>query len=153
MSERGMEIELIARAVILHGDRALLCRNLKHGYRYLPGGHVEFAESAPDALMRELSEEAGLMGNVVGFVLAEEQVFRQGGTIRHEVNLVFHVELDDPPGAAIESKEAKIAFEWVRLGQLRDHDVRPVSTYQWLPEFASAPRLWVPRWLSSTIAE
>ncbi len=45
-------IETIARAVILRRAHVLLCQNKEHGYFYLPGGHVEFGETAADAVKR-----------------------------------------------------------------------------------------------------
>jgi ADP-ribose pyrophosphatase YjhB (NUDIX family) len=39
-------IEVIARGVMFHEEHVLLCQNCKHGYYYLPGGHVEPGEAA-----------------------------------------------------------------------------------------------------------
>ena len=49
-------IELIARGVFVRGGAVLLCQNVKHGYYYLPGGHVEFGEAAAVALAREIDD-------------------------------------------------------------------------------------------------
>ena len=51
--------EFIARGVLVQDGRVLLCQNLKHGYTYLPGGHIEFAEPGQEALKREMLEECG----------------------------------------------------------------------------------------------
>src|SRR5262249_44925533 len=46
MSSGKPHIEVIARGVIRRGRFVLACRNVKKGYVYLPGGHVEFGETA-----------------------------------------------------------------------------------------------------------
>ncbi|MFI4898354.1 MAG: NUDIX hydrolase [Phycisphaerales bacterium JB059] len=133
--------ELIARGLILQGGRVLLCRNVKHGYHYLPGGHIEFGESAAAALKREIMEEAGLASRIGAPLLVFEQAFEQNGKPHHELTVVFHVEqLADPDEAdpheaglpEVESKEAKLAFDWVELAALPETDLRPIEMKAWL---------------------
>lgn len=124
---------MIARGVATHRSRVLLCRNLKHGYAYLPGGHIEPGEAAGEALAREFMEESGFGVRVGAFVLATEQIFEQRGKPRHEVNLVFHVEPQrggwpDP----FPSKEPKIAFEWVEAASLPESGLLPTTMLAWL---------------------
>lgn len=130
--DSGRQIELIARGVAVSGGRVLLCRNIRHGYLYLPGGHVEFGEPARAALSREFTEEIGTGVRVGSCVLACETVFESGRRTHHEVNLVFHVELEAAASEPIRSLEAGIAFEWVELAAVVDLDVRPLSVKAWL---------------------
>ncbi len=123
-------IEVIARGVATDGSRVLLCQNLKHGYFFLPGGHVEFGETAAQALAREILEETGLTAKVGPAMLVGEQTFTSDdGKAHHEVSVVFHVErladADGSPTAEVSSREAKIGFEWVELAALPEADVRP----------------------------
>ena len=134
------QIELISRAVIRWGAHVLACRHEKKGYLYLPGGHVEFGESAEDAVLRELQEEAGLEGQVLGCALVCECRFEQGGHAHHELNIVFHVEHSRLPPhpspstapPAVASREPKIGFEWVDLASVVDRDFRPRAIKAWL---------------------
>src|SRR5437870_10907815 len=72
---REAKIEVIARGVLIRGGKVLLCQNTKHRYCYLPGGHVEFSESATAALAREFLEETGARIGVGGLALVTEGVF------------------------------------------------------------------------------
>lgn len=112
------KIELIARALIFRDGKVLLCRSVDGGHRYLPGGHVEPGESSRQALTREMLEEAGIAVRVGNLALVHEHCFEQGGRARHEVNLVFHVELE-PHQGMLTSREAEIAFDWEPLASLQ----------------------------------
>ncbi|MEM7629225.1 MAG: NUDIX domain-containing protein [Planctomycetota bacterium] len=130
-------IEIIARGLLRAGDHILVCRNLKHGYAYLPGGHVEFGEAASDALQRELVEELGASTaatmSVGPLLLVNEGSFGVKKREHHELNLVFHVEHafpSVPPPVA--STEQKIAFDWLDMAALPEADLRPGPVRAWL---------------------
>lgn len=130
-------IEVIARGIIGHGDAVLLCVNRAGGYSYLPGGHVEFEESATEALIREVAEETGLKMHATRLLLVTEESFYDGKRMRHEVNLVFHVEHSLGRGAVrrlVPSREGKIEFRWCRHDELMTVDLRPASIREWLLE-------------------
>jgi len=129
--------ELIARALILRRGQILLCQNQKSGYFYLPGGHVEFNESAPTALARELVEEANLKVKIGPLVLVSENSFRAKGKRHHELNLVFHVEQPSSTRPIV-SREADIGFEWIALNQLSRIDLRPASVRNWVVKSGAA---------------
>lgn len=127
MSEKS--IELISRGLAVRDGRVLLCKNLKHGYFFLPGGHVEFGETAERALVREFAEEAGVEVRCGMVALVAEHIFERKYGTCHEINIVFHVEL---PHGNIKSREPKIAFELADLAQIGDMDLRPTSIKAWL---------------------
>ncbi len=124
-------IELISRGILQIEGHFLLCVNRKGGYAYLPGGHVEFGESATEALEREFLEETGLRTRTGKLLAVSEASFKQKKKARHEVNLVFHVELAtrnrSSPLPVIESLENDIEFRWASQAELRRLDVRPSS--------------------------
>lgn len=124
------EVEWIARGLLTRADEILLCRNRKHGYSYLPGGHVEFGEGAPDALSREFVEEAGIQIIVGRPLLVAELRFTQKGRERHEVTVVFHVE--HPVQASVTSQEPEIEFHWVPRGEIAVTNLRPPLMKRWL---------------------
>jgi 8-oxo-dGTP diphosphatase len=143
-----LRIELVARGVLITDSRVLLCRNIKHGYYFLPGGHVEFGEPAASALARELLEECGVSISVGACVLVTEGSFVAGRRPHHEVNIVFHVKQDGDVGAVITSREPAISFEWADLVSVQDMDIRPLAVRAWLASggFQSAKQtgaVWV----------
>lgn len=141
--------EFIARAVILSKDHVLLCQNKKRGYYYLPGGHVEFSESAADAAGREMIEETGLRVRIKECLLVEEHSFTQraarkgnreapprgkekkgkASKRRHEINVLFRAEFTRPrsPLAPVRSRESHIDFAWVPVARLGSTFLRPAQ--------------------------
>ena len=144
MGKAESHIEIISRGVLIHRGRVLVCQNKRAGYYYLPGGHVEFDESAAQALAREFDEECGLQVTAGDCVLVTEGHFDAGRARHHELNLVFHVKPRGPTNLdGIQSRERKIVFEWADLASIVDLDLRPASMRAWL---ASGGRLgcqWV----------
>ncbi len=140
MAGSDRQIEIIARGVLFQGSRVLLCRNIRAGYYYLPGGHVEFGEPATKALEREFKEECGLSVAAGKCVLVSEGCFKTGIKEHHEINLVFHVEQagGGDPSQPIKSNEPDIAFEWVEVAAVLETDLRPLSVKAWLTTCGTA---------------
>lgn len=128
-------IETIVRGLIRSGNSVLLCQSRKHGYHYLPGGHIEFGEPARTALARELLEECGLESRIGPLLLTEEQIFTQKNKNRHEITLIFRVDQLGPTAAmpeTVPSAEDHISFVWVDLAAVPDLVIYPESTKAWL---------------------
>ncbi|USO00110.1 MAG: NUDIX domain-containing protein [Phycisphaeraceae bacterium] len=144
-------IEVIARGAWIERGQVLLCRNVAGEFWYLPGGHVEAGESAADALRREFAEETGLDPIVGPALLIMENLFHDGRSRHHELNLVFHVEHRgkfDPP-LPVPSKEGDIAFDWIHLAAVIDLDVRPTEVRAWLASGGAIDPSATCGWLSS----
>ncbi|MBX3364906.1 MAG: NUDIX domain-containing protein [Phycisphaeraceae bacterium] len=129
---RTQSIEFIARGVLRSENAILLCINRHSGYGYLPGGHVEFGESASDALARECAEEFGTEVIPGPLLLVQELIFEQKGRLRQEVSLVFHVEHPLAAPVVVPSLEAEIEFAWVQRDAIASVDLRPVQVRDWL---------------------
>ncbi|HSO27350.1 MAG TPA: NUDIX domain-containing protein [Anaerolineales bacterium] len=120
------QIEFIARLVLVSGDHILLTQKHARGYSYLPGGHIEFGESAADALNRELQEEIGGRARVGAFLGALEQSFSARGKFHHEINLVFWGVLEEiayPEQPTV--LEDDLAYIWQPLNRLQEANFQP----------------------------
>ena len=139
--------EIIARGVCLHRDHVLLCRNRKHGNVYLPGGHIEGEERAPDALRRELAEELGLRCAIGRFLCTIQHAFDEENHRVVEINFVFIFRL---PYASLRqapiSAEKKLEFLWWPLKTLTQSGVEPRILARCLPGWlrgTTKPNRWV----------
>ena len=127
----GKHIELIARGICVEGGKLLVCVNEEYGYGYMPGGHIEFGESASTALAREFQEECGITVVCSPPILGLELSFEQNGKRRHEVSVVFPVERHDQ-STGIKSLEPDIRFEWWSIESLQTTDLRPSMIRDWI---------------------
>ena len=127
------QLELIARAVVVHRSKILLCRARGAAYYFLPGGHVEFGERAVDALRREMREELGVAAKIGRFIGAVENVFLRKKKKVHELNLVFLASLGKKATA---SRESHIEFSWKDKKNIGRERILPTvlkqSVAQWL---------------------
>lgn len=128
-------IELIARALIMHKDKLLLCHKIGAPWYFLPGGHVEFGENAKRALGREMYEELGVNAAIGDYIGTAENGFVQDGKKRHELNLIFYVTFKD---ARATSQEDHIGFVWVDREKMNEKQIYPVilksALWQWIKD-------------------
>lgn len=130
----GRNIEVIARGVCVRENHVLVCRNLERGYCYLPGGHVEFGETAAKALAREMMEECGEEIRGMKPLGIDEVMFDQpvdgGRKARHEVNVVLRMELrGSRTRRPVVSKESHIGFEWIPVRSMVREKLLPRSAH------------------------
>lgn len=122
-------IETIARGVCICDGEILLCKAKKSRSSYLPGGHIEFGETAREALVREIREELGVECSTGDFLGAVENRFDQHGKPHAEINLVFR--LDFAPDtlsdlrSRLSSQEEWIEFVWWPLSELGSSGLLP----------------------------
>ena len=128
MADKNFEI--IARLVFLKNNKILFCKQKTEkteeteDYYFLPGGHVEFGESANDSIGREIEEELGAAASEVSFIGAVENIFSDEGGKHHELNLVFSAKLDRED---VESLENHLEFAWVDTTDLDGQEILPIS--------------------------
>ena len=143
MGYENANIETIARGVCLREGHLLVCQPAKGGRCYLPGGHVEFGETARQALVREIREELGLAAEAGAFLAVAENAFDQGGERHCEVNLLFRLDVPGlpPPPVRPQAAEPWIAFRWVPFDapSLAAAKLLPAHLVADLPRFLAQP--------------
>ncbi|GMA19325.1 NUDIX domain-containing protein [Arsenicicoccus piscis] len=116
------QIEVVVRAVLRNGPRILLAQMKGYDFWFLPGGHVEVGESAPDALHRELRDELGIEVHVDQLIAVSENRYVLDDEERHEVNLVFLARVESRPEHSL---DPRLEFRWFQTDALINLDIRP----------------------------
>lgn len=151
-------INLIVRAIITHKNHVLLSTVTQSNTQFpqnlffLPGGHVDYKESAIEALKRELKEEMNVTEiNNVDFVNVLECTWNRKGKIYHEINLTYKVEIKNldlakPPL----STESSLRFLWCPLNKIEDYKILPEKLTSVLLAIAN-PQKKIPLFLSEML--
>jgi len=128
-------INIIVRAIIVHENHVLFTtvtnenKEFSKDIYFLPGGHVDYKESAIDALYREIYEEMSIDVKQCTFKGALECTWDRKGKPYHEINLVYHVEIDglslQHPPTPMDHKYHQ--FVWVKMEDLEKITILPKS--------------------------
>jgi len=116
--------EVCVRAIIQRRDKILVCRNKEKGYYFFPGGHLNFGESMPQALSREIKEELDISVKDYLFVGMVDNIYEEDGQKHHEINLVFNV---IPDKISERSKENHIDFIFFDKDRFSKERVLPIA--------------------------
>ena len=134
-------IHVLSRGVIICQDHILLAYDprkqpnhyyeLNASFYYLPGGHIDFDESAQNALIREMKEEAGFEAGIEKFLGIIEHAWHFPGDEvcchTHEINLIFQLNIKELKFEdALPQKEEHVAFRWVAIEKIQEIDLRPL---------------------------
>ncbi len=116
----------LARGVVIVEGKILLVHQIGADNTFLPGGHIEWRESAEQALVREIQEELGMYPTIKRFLGAIEHAWPENTRTNHEINLLFAVEIEglvsDKPPASL---EPHLEFLWVEPSQLAGVNLQP----------------------------
>jgi len=114
-------IEVITRAVITCKNEILLNHsneiNKKCNY-FLPGGHLEFGETAEECLRRELKEELDAKVASLKFLTYLDNYYTKDKIDHQEINLLFEVKLDAKESFKLTSQEGHISIKWLNFNKL-----------------------------------
>lgn len=126
MNEYKNKFEVRVRAVIEKNGKILFCKNKDKtkDYYFLPGGHVEFGETARNALIRELNEELIISIKEVSLIGGMEDIFtKKDGEKHHDINLFFSVLFGNVKDR---SKEDEIDFFFLTKKEMLKEKVFPI---------------------------
>jgi len=144
-----MPVEVIARGVCCRAGKILLCQTRGAANTYLPGGHVEFMETARAGLEREITEELGLASTAGRFLGAVEHSFTQKGNLHCEWNAVFELVIPGiSPDSTPAAVEDHITFFWQDLEALKAAGLEPSVLCERLPQWLLSDAAGCERWVS-----
>ena len=122
-----------ACAVIIHEDKILAMHDERSPYYYLPGGRVQFGETAESAVLRELREELQIDAEILRPLWMNQSFFTEDVSQEtfHEICIYFLIDISETD---ILSKGSKFIlyednhfheFHWLAFGQLQDEYLYP----------------------------
>jgi 8-oxo-dGTP pyrophosphatase MutT (NUDIX family) len=135
-------IHVLSRAVIIDQGHILVAYDprpqpnhyyeLNTQFYYLPGGHIDFQESAHNAVLREIKEETGFDSTIERFLGIIEHAWDFPGDEvcchTHEINIIFKLNITDLKfGDIVEQQEDHVAFRWLSIKDLDQIDLRPLA--------------------------
>lgn len=116
----------LARAIFIKDNKVLIAQAKGYTNIFLPGGHIEFGESAKDALKREIEEEIGLNCTVGRFLGLVEHKWEKNGVLHCEINQVFEVNSSELySDFNPKSIESHLEFFWCNRKDLDDMNLQP----------------------------
>lgn len=116
----------LARGIVFDDDKVLLVKLRGQSNTFLPGGHIEYGESASRTIEREFMEELGCKVNVGPFIGALEHLWPESSSDNHEINLLFLVSIDGVENLnGIESQEENLEAYWVPIAELSNVNLQP----------------------------
>ena len=149
----GARFGFRAAGVALNQGRVLMQQSELDPFWVLPGGRVEMAESAEDALRREMREELHLEVEVERLLWTLENFFVYRTEPNREMGLYFLMNLPtdsdlyntDSVAQTEDERGMKLWHRWQPLESLRELDIKPTFLYDVLPALPDAPSYIVHR--------
>ena len=128
-------IEVIVRGLLMKEHHLLVCRGKNANYVYLPGGHIEFFETAEDALHREWNEELACDCTIQKYLTHFEERFFVDNEKYHEYTFLYQVTCDTLSlNNPLPHPEENLFFEWLPLDKKLSQPLYPESLLKYIQE-------------------
>ena len=129
-SDGGLTFMYRVGGIAVHGGRLLVERNVRLSFCFVPGGRVEYGESAVEALAREAREEFGEDVHIGRLVIAADNLFELDGIRYQEIGLYFLMEFASGSGilaheGTFEAEEPGLQNQWLPLDELEAANLQP----------------------------
>ena len=145
MSSRGgLTFMYRVGGIAVSDGRLLVEHDAGHDLCFVPGGRVEYGESAAGALAREVREELGEEATIGRLVLVTDHLFELDDERFQEVALYFVI--DFAPGSAVTGREGRFVgaepgtlFEWIPLDAVEEARLFPAFLRERVGALPEAP--------------
>lgn len=132
-------------AVMIHQEALLIMRDEAMPYAYLPGGRIQFQETAEAALKRELKEELKIEAEILRPLWLCQSFFLESASQEkfHELCLYFLVNpnnserLIQDQTFSVEEGKRTHTFEWIPFSQIQEINLFPRFIQKALPDLPS----------------
>ncbi|WP_240230426.1 NUDIX hydrolase [Devosia lacusdianchii] len=146
--EGPRRFQLRAAGIALRDGRLLVHRATHEDFWTLPGGRVEFGETAAETLQREMVEELGQTVVVQRLLFTCETMFDLGGRHYHEIGFYHLMAVPDVFGTGegichrVRDGDAELEFKWVDAdaASLADTPFYPAAMQRHLSPLPDAVR-------------
>lgn len=116
----------LSRGVLIRNGKLLVAHAIGQNNTFLPGGHIEFGESAKVTLIREWKEELGIDCTITKFLGVVEHKWMAKGILQCEVDQLFEVNCDAlQDDQNPKSQEDHIEFFWLDVEKLDENNLQP----------------------------
>lgn len=122
----------LVRGVTMANGKLLVAKGHNADNCFLPGGHIESAEGAKSALVREIKEEIGLDVVAGQFLGALEHQWSGHNSDNSELNLLFAFDFVESNPEVV-SQESHLQFFWVDINELATVNLKPTPLVELLP--------------------
>jgi ADP-ribose pyrophosphatase YjhB (NUDIX family) len=140
------EVRVAVRALILHGDKLLVQRDVRELHYAFIGGRYEHGDTFEARIARELAEETSVRLASWRYLFVVENRFMAGGNRFHALE---HFGLATVHDEDVQSREAHLIQKWLPLKGLRDVDLRPFQVRDAVADgtYGEIRRLVVSEWV------
>jgi len=148
------KFEVCVRVIIWQRNKILICKHREKGYYFFLGGHLEFGESIPQALSREIKEELGIDIKKYSFIGLVDNIYEEEGQKHHEINLVFDTKVDRIPKSRVIEETKKDHIEFILFDKKRfsKEKVLPTALQETILKWQKAKKFfWVSQIKNKTI--
>lgn len=118
-------------AVFIDQQKVLLHRVGDNPYWSLPGGRVEFMESASATVLREMKEELDIECKIIRPLWIIENFFSYKEVKQHEIAFYFLVSCPEQllkrgnEFEVLENGTTRLHFRWVEISRLQEEELYP----------------------------
>jgi 8-oxo-dGTP pyrophosphatase MutT (NUDIX family) len=128
--EEDKKFQCRAASIILHGNKVLFQRGLGNKIWFIPGGRIEFNETAEQTIERELLEEFNVTVVEKKLIWLVENFVRFPDKQVHEVAWFFLVKLDHDDSIFTHEDEfigvePEFINKWIHMDDLDKYNIVP----------------------------